>query len=81
MLTHTVEHNCICYYIIGVYNNDMFRPYMWAIIGLWLDLQLRLYSMHVVVLGCNGAGSRYHYITGYHGPGCIRLDIIFLYSP
>jgi len=24
MLTVTVEHNYICYYIIGVYNNDMF---------------------------------------------------------
>ena len=28
---------------IRVYNNDMFRPSMWAIIRLWLDLQLRLY--------------------------------------
>jgi len=24
--------------------------------------------MRVVVMGCDGAGSRYHYITGYHGP-------------
>ena len=31
MLTLTVQHN------------NMFRPYMWAIIMLWLDLQLRLY--------------------------------------
>jgi len=23
--------------------------------------------MRVVVLGSNGAGSRYHYVTGYHG--------------
>jgi len=30
--------------------------------------------MRVVVLGRNGAGSRYHYITGYHGPGRIWLD-------
>jgi len=37
--------------------------------------------MRVVVMGCNGAGSRYHYITGYHGTGCIWLDIVFLYSP
>jgi len=37
--------------------------------------------MRVVVMGCNGAGSRSHYITGYHGPGCIWLDIVFLYSP
>ena len=37
--------------------------------------------MRVVVMGCNGPGSRYHYITGYHGPGCIWLDIFFLYSP
>ena len=43
MLTLTVEHIYICYYITGVYNNNMFRPYMWAIISLWLDLQLRLY--------------------------------------
>jgi len=43
MLTLTVKHNYIYYYIIGVYNNDMFRPYMWAIISLWLDLELRLY--------------------------------------
>jgi len=28
MLTLTVEHNYICYYIIGVYNNDMFQPYI-----------------------------------------------------
>jgi len=77
MLTLTVEHNYICHYIIGVYNNDMFRPYMWAIIRLWLDLQLRLY-WHVVVMGCDGAGSRSHYITGYHGPGCIWLDIVIL---
>jgi len=35
----------------------------------------------VVVLGCNGACSSYHYIAGYHGPGCIQLDIVFLYSP
>jgi len=37
--------------------------------------------MHVVVLGRNGAGSRSHHITGYHGPGCIWLDIVFLYFP
>ena len=34
MLTLGVEHNYICYYIIGVYNNDMFRPYMWAVVRL-----------------------------------------------
>jgi len=33
--------------------------------------------MRVVVLGRNGVGSRYHYITGYHGPGCIWFDIVF----
>jgi len=43
MLTITVEHNYMCYYIIGVYNNDMSRPYMSAIIRLWLDFQFRLY--------------------------------------
>jgi len=37
-------------------------------------------SMRVVVLGRNGASSRSH-ITGYHGPGCIWLDIVFLFSP
>jgi len=37
--------------------------------------------MCVEVMGCNGAGSRSHYFTGYHGPGCIWLDIVFLYSP
>jgi len=37
-LTLTVKHNYIYYYIIGV-----FRPYMWAIIRLWLDLELKLY--------------------------------------
>jgi len=43
-LTLTVEHNYIYYYITGVYNNNnMFWPYMWAIIRLWLDLVLRLY--------------------------------------
>jgi len=36
--------------------------------------------MHVVVLGRNGEGSRSHYITGYHGPGCIWLDIVFFTS-
>jgi len=35
--------------------------------------------MRVVVLGCIGAGSRSHYIIGYHGSGCIWLDIFFLY--
>ena len=35
--------------------------------------------MRVVVLGCNGTGSKSH-ITGYHGTGCIWLDIVFLYS-
>jgi len=43
MLTLTVEHNCICYHVIGVYCNDMFRLYIWAFIRLWLDLELRLY--------------------------------------
>jgi len=52
MLTLTVEHNYICYHIIGVYKNDMFRPYMWVIIGLWLDLQLRLYYH-----ACSGLGA------------------------
>ena len=33
--------------------------------------------MRVVVLGRNGAGSRSHYVTEYHGPGCIWLDIVF----
>ena len=33
--------------------------------------------MRVVVLGCNGAGSRFQCVTGYHGPGCIWLDVIF----
>jgi len=37
--------------------------------------------MRVVVMGCDGAGSRSHYFTGYHGPGCIWLDIVLLYSP
>jgi len=37
--------------------------------------------MRVVVFWRNGAGSRSHYITGYHGPGCIWLDIVFLFSP
>jgi len=27
MLTLTVKHKYICYYIIGIYNNDMFQPY------------------------------------------------------
>ena len=39
---NTYKHNYICYYIIGVYNNDIFQPYMWTIIRLWLDFQLRL---------------------------------------
>ena len=30
----------------GAYNNEVFRPYMWAIIRLRLDLQLRLYYTH-----------------------------------
>ena len=47
----------------------MFRPYMWAIIMLLLDFQLGYTSMPAVVLGCNGAGSRSHYIAGSHGPG------------
>ena len=35
--------------------------------------------MRVVVLERNGASSRYHYITGYHGPGCIWLDFVFFF--
>jgi hypothetical protein len=34
--------------------------------------------MSVVVLGRKGAGSRFHCVTGYHGPGCIWLDIVFV---
>ena len=37
--------------------------------------------MSVVVLGRNGAVSRSHYITGYLGPGCIWLDIVFSLFP
>ena len=33
--------------------------------------------MRVVVLGRSGVGSRSHYVTGYYGPGCIWLDIVF----
>jgi len=36
--------------------------------------------MRVVVLDCNGVGSRSHYITGYHGPRCIWLEYhLFLF--
>jgi len=36
MLTLNVENNYICFFkYTGIYNNDMFRPYMWAIIRLW----------------------------------------------
>jgi len=41
MLALTVEHSYNNYYIIGVYNNDMFRPYMWAIIRLWLHFEAK----------------------------------------
>jgi len=34
--------------------------------------------MRVVVLRRNGVGSRSHYVTEYHGPGFIWLDIVFL---
>ena len=34
--------------------------------------------MRVVVMGRNGAGLRSHYLTGYRGPGCICLDIVFI---
>jgi len=34
--------------------------------------------MRVVVLGCKGAGSRSHCVTGYHGPGCIWSEIVFI---
>ena len=37
--------------------------------------------MRVVVLGRNGAGLRYHYITGYHGPGCIWFGVVFILLP
>ena len=35
VVIHTVKHNyiCLCYYNEGS-NNDMFRPYMWAIFRL-----------------------------------------------
>jgi len=35
--------------------------------------------MRVVVLGRNAAGSSSHYVAGYHGPGCIWLDIVFFF--
>ena len=45
MLTLTVDTQLYFLFIYtGVYNNDMFRPCMWAIMRLWLELQLRLYS-------------------------------------
>jgi len=55
----------------------MFRPYMWAIIRFGWAFSLGYTSMRIVVLGCNGAGSRSHYVTGYHGPGCSWLNIVF----
>ena len=33
--------------------------------------------MRVVILGRKGAGSRSHYVTGCHGPGCIWLGVVF----
>ena len=34
--------------------------------------------MRVVVLGRNRAGSRSHYIIGFHGPGCVWLELKFI---
>jgi hypothetical protein len=36
--------------------------------------------MRVVVLGCNGAGSRSHYVTGYRGPG-VSVWMSFIFIP
>jgi len=46
--------------------------------GCGWTFSLGYISMRVVVMGRNGAGLRSHYLTGYRGPGCICLDIVFI---
>jgi len=43
MLTLIVEHNYICFYYKEFTTTTCFGPICWAVIRLWLDLQLRLY--------------------------------------
>jgi hypothetical protein len=55
----------------------MFQPYMCGpSSGCGWTYSSGCTSMRVVVLGRSGTGSRSH-ITGYCGPGCIWLEIVF----
>jgi len=68
MLTLSVEHNYICFYYKEFTTTTCFGPICGTSSGCGLTYSLGYTSMRVVVMGCNGAGSRSHYITGYHGP-------------
>jgi len=54
-----------------------FSPICGPSSGCGWTFSLGYTRMCVVVLGRNGAGLRSHYVMGYHGPGCIWLDIVF----
>jgi len=77
MLTLTVEHNYICYYYKEFRTTTCFGSIYGPSSGCGSTYSLGYTSMRVVVWGRNGAGSRSHYVTGYHGPGCIWFDIVF----
>jgi len=81
MLTLNVENNNICFYYKEFTTTTCFGPICGPSSGCGWTYSFGYTSMRVVVLGRNAVGSRSHYVTGYHGPGCIWLDIVFLYSP
>jgi len=80
MLTLSVEHNYICFLlnIQEFTTRTCFGPICGPSSGCGWTFSLGYTSMRVVALGRNGAGSRSHYVTKYHGPGCICLNIVFL---
>jgi len=77
MLTLTVKHNYICFLIYrSLQQQHVSALYVGPSSGCGWTYSLGYTSMRVVVLGHNAAGSRSHYVTGYHGPECIWLDIV-----
>jgi len=78
MLTLTVEDNYICFLSIQEFTTTTyFGPICGPSSGCGWTFSLGYTNMRVMVLGRNGTGSRSHYVTGFHGHGCIWLDIVF----
>jgi len=61
MLTLIVEHNYICFYYKEFTTTTCFGPLCGPSSSCGWTYSLGYTTMRVVVLGRNGAGSRYHY--------------------